>query len=497
MTLSRPQASLGGRAASGVIWLTAQTWATRLGGFVTMAILARLLTPGDFGTVALALAVLPVVYLIADLGFTTYLMQADYVDSRRASTAFWLSSATGLLLSVSLALSAPLLAAIAGVPEAAPVIAAIASVVFIVALAATPIALLRREMRFRALSIQGAAAAVIGQVAALIVAFSGGGAWALVVQAVLVQIASLVMAWWAARWWPRLLVSLRELRTMLSFGWKVITVDLIATLRLWVENAIITRVLSVSSLGEFGIAQRLVQTARDLSGAAIAPVSTVAFAKMRDEPERLFDGYRRAVGLSFAVTAPALAYLLVAAPLVVPIVFGDQWAGSIVPVQALSVAGIFALAATLDHGLMYGMGRPGLWLTYAVVVELATLGTTIAVVQWGIGAVSWGLAAVSAIAGIARWVMVAHLLRTSGWRIAAMVLGPLGILSISVLAGEGVRVLLVAVPEILAALVVGVVMIGIHVLAVRLLAPSTFAELWGLLRRQLSSARRRNTSDDV
>src|SRR4051794_34488493 len=84
---------LGSRAASGVLWLLAQRWGVRVSGFATLVVLTHQLSPGEFGVVAAAMTVIPLVYLLADLGFSTYLLQADDVDQEGLSTAFWSSVA--------------------------------------------------------------------------------------------------------------------------------------------------------------------------------------------------------------------------------------------------------------------------------------------------------------------------------------------------------------------------------------------------------------------
>nr|BFF09380.1 hypothetical protein GCM10025699_06830 [Microbacterium flavescens] len=99
--------SLTTRAASSIGWLTAQTWAAKIGGFATMILLARLLTPADFGLVAVAMSVLPLVYLVADLGFGTFLVQADSLQPIMVRTAFWYSLGSGVVLCAGLILTAP------------------------------------------------------------------------------------------------------------------------------------------------------------------------------------------------------------------------------------------------------------------------------------------------------------------------------------------------------------------------------------------------------
>src|SRR3954467_1980802 len=93
---------LGTQAASGILWLAAQKWVVRISGFVTLIVLTRQVPPRDFGVVAAAMTVISMVYLLADMGFSTYLLQTDEVDQKSLSTAFWTSVVAGALLSTGL-----------------------------------------------------------------------------------------------------------------------------------------------------------------------------------------------------------------------------------------------------------------------------------------------------------------------------------------------------------------------------------------------------------
>ncbi|UJP08886.1 oligosaccharide flippase family protein [Microbacterium sp. KUDC0406] len=193
-------ASVGQRTAAGVIWLTVQKWITRLSGFATIAILTRLIAPAEFGTVAAASTLLPFFYLLSDFGFATYIVQAGNVTRRTTSTGFWFSIVVGVVLSGLLALSAPVAGVMFGSDDVVPVVRALAIVIPLVALASVPTALLRRRMQFKALAAQGAAAAVIAQVVAVVMAFAGFGVWALVGQTLCNQIVVAAAALWVARW---------------------------------------------------------------------------------------------------------------------------------------------------------------------------------------------------------------------------------------------------------------------------------------------------------
>lgn len=405
-----PEERLAAHAVRGVLWLLAQKWAVRASGFCTLLVLTRRVTPQDFGVVAAAMTVLPVVYLLADLGFSTYLLQSDEVDRKSLSTAFWASVMAGAVLSTVLAGVAPVLAGVFQAPGLATVLRALVLAVIPTVLAGVPLALLRRSLKFRSIAAQSLVAAVLGQVVAVIVALLGGGVWALVSQLVLTQWVIAVLAWWKVHWLPSLWLSPRQFRRMAAFGLHVSSADASATSRAWAEGWIVTVALGPVGLGLLNVGQRIVQVAQELTAASLTPVSTVMFAKVRDSSERLRRSYVRALGVTYAVVAPLMVLIAVTAPVSIPLLFGDQWRASVLPAQALAIAGIVTLGAMLDNGLLYGLGRAGAWLAYAVVVDAATVGTTAVAVRWGLQGVAVGFVGVAVAATVARWVIVGRLL---------------------------------------------------------------------------------------
>jgi O-antigen/teichoic acid export membrane protein len=401
---------LGSRVASSVIWLAAQKWAIRLSSFGTLLVLTRRVSPVEFGVVAAAMTVVPMVYLLSDLGFSTYLLQTDETDQRSLSTAFWASVLAGLVLSAGLVAIAPLLAAAFKEPALVPVLRALVLSIIPTVLAGVPLALLRRAMAFRAVAIQALVAAVLAQSVAVVTALLGGGAWALVSQVVVSQWVIGVLAWRSAGWRPSWSLSPRQFRVMAVFGVRVSAVDLVASSRVWIETWIIAASLGTTALGLFNISQRLVAVAQELAAASLTPVSTVVFARMRESLTRLGATYLKALGLAYAVVSPIMVLIVVTGPVLIPTLFGHRWQGSVLPAQALAVAGIITLGAMLDHGLYYGLGRPGAWLSYSVVVDAGTVATTAVAVRWGLGGVAVGFIAVAVLATVVRWFLVARLI---------------------------------------------------------------------------------------
>jgi len=219
-----------------------------------------------------------------------------------------------------------------------------------------------------------------------------------------------VLAWWKVHWLPSFWLSLRQFRHMAAFGIRVSAVDLVATSRNSAESWIVTLALGTPALGLLNVGQRIVQVAQELTAASLTPVSTVVFAKVRESWDRLRSAYLKALGVAYAVVSPIMIVIVVTAPVSIPLLFGDAWRASVLPAQALAVAGIITLGAMLDQGLFYGLGRPGAWLTYAIVVDAATVATTAVAVRWGLAGVAVGFVGVAIAATGARWVLVGRIL---------------------------------------------------------------------------------------
>jgi O-antigen/teichoic acid export membrane protein len=305
------------------------------------------------------------------------------------------------------------------------------------------------------------------------------------------------LAWSSARWRPAAAFDVAEFRRMFAFGLSVVGSDGVALLRQWAETAVIGAVLGVTGLGYLNVAQRLVAVASDLSASAIVPVSTVVFARIRATADELRRTYLRALSTSYAVVMPFLVFVTVGAGDIMRILFGAGWGPSVVPAQALSIAGILTLGAALDSGLFYGTGRPGRWFAYATAVDAATVAATAIGVRWGLVGTSLGFVAVALAATIARWFLVGRHLGASAARVARPILstavagaasGGAGLLVGAALAGAS------AWPRLCA---VGCVVVLVHLAVLRVSAPATFLDVRRMLggradrvRSRLRTARR-------
>jgi O-antigen/teichoic acid export membrane protein len=268
---------------------------------------------------------------------------------------------------------------------------------------------------------------------------------------------------------------------MAAFGLHVSGVDVVATLRNLAESWIVAVTLGTPALGLLNISIRLISVAQELTAASLVPVSTVVFARVRQSADRLRDTYLKALGVAYAVVSPVMILIVVTAPVSIPLLFGSRWGGSVLPAQALAVAGIITLGATLDHGLFYGLGRPGAWLAYAVVVDMATVATTAVAVRWGLAGVAVGFVGVAFAATAARWALVGRLLTLPLRPMARPFLTVLVPTVVSVVAGSAALAALDGAGRLAALTVAGAVSMAVDLVVLRLVAGGIVRDGLGVL----------------
>lgn len=469
------------QAATGVLWMTAQTWLARAGGLVTMAILSRILSPEDFGLLAVATALLTLTYVLSDLGLSTYVVQADTVDVRTLSTAFWVSIAGGFVLSAAILLGAQPVARFLRAPEAAPIIRSMVVIIVLITLTSVPLALLRRQMAFKLLAVQASAGAILAQIAAIICAVAGLGVWSLVIQLVVGQVVSSIAVWISARWRPTWDFSRTEFGVMVRYGANIVGTGLVSVGRTWAETGIITAGLGVRELGYWSIAQRLVQTANELSGSAILPVSTVAFAKVSSSRLRLLGAHQKATAVAQTVVTPLMVFIAVSSSVLIPFVFGASWSTSAAVAGPLAVAAALSFGTSVDRGLLDGAGSPGRWFGFSLVIAVLSVTLTTLSAQHGVVLVAYAAVVTSTVETLGRWALMSRFLRAGFIDTARPFLMVVPAAACSAAIGVLTMTVLQRTPQLVVIAVTGIAVLGVHAALTRLVTPRVWAEMLALL----------------
>lgn len=345
---------------------------------VVGVILARLLTPADFGILALAWAVLGLARPLGDVGLGTALVQRSALTDRHIRTAFTFSALQGLAITAAFAVAAPLGAAALRNPEVTPVLRALAVRFAFGGLATVAGALLHREMDFKRPALIDTGSYVIGYALVSIgMALLGYGVWSLVWGSLVQSLLATVLTLLAARHSLQPLLARRELGELLHFGMGASLSGLVNYVALNVDNVIVGRWLGAASLGMYARAYNLMNMPFTYSAVVMTTVLFPAFAQVQAEPARLRRGYLLITQLTAMIAAPAMVTLAIAAPHLLRSVYGPQWAGAAVPLQILCGAGYFRALYHLDGIVARSVGRvySELWrqAVYAALVIVGAL----------------------------------------------------------------------------------------------------------------------------
>ena len=376
-------------AVHGVFWTAVQSLGVRLFSLAVFIVLARLLTPSDFGLLAMAGVFVGLGDVLVSQGFGTAITQRENLEPEHESTAFWTNILLGLGLGGLLWIAAPWVAALYRQEAVAPVIRWLSPVILLRGAVAVPVGLLQRRFRFRALAIRSVLAALIGGVAGVIAALSGWGVYALVVQQLVSASLDVIVVWSAAAWWPRFVFSLRHLNDLLRFSSYLLGSGLLGLIGRRADDFLIGMVLGDAALGVYAVAYRGLQILQKVLAKTGTVVALSAFSRLQDQPERMRHAFYESTRAASVIFVPVFIGISMVAPFAVPLVFGEQYTQSGQVLQVLALIGVVQGVSYFNYAVFTGVGRPDF------VLKLLAVRTTVKVLAFFL-AVPYGIVAVAA-----------------------------------------------------------------------------------------------------
>lgn len=472
--------------------LAAVTWSVS-GDLATQAIravfgiaLARLLSPREFGLLAMLTIVTQFVAATSDAGFEDALVQKRELTESHRSSVFWVMLVLGVILALGLVGCAPWLAAFYGVPELRPLAYALAPLFFLGAADTVPRALLARRLDFRMPAALACVSALVAGGAAVTLAWLGFGAFALAAQLV---VASALETWLLFRvcgWRPRRELRPAALSDLLGFSaYRPIA----RTLGYWarhLDQLLIGKLLGSEALGLYARAYDLARFPVTYVSRSIVGVMFPSLALIQDEPARVREIFLRTAGAVALVTFPTCVGLAVAAEPLVLGVLGEAWRATVAPLRILSLAALVQSVSTLAGSLYLSQGRADLHFRVTAIQRVATMAAIVVTVPFGVLGVAWaqlGAALVSAVPMLLFALRLVGLAPRALLRRVAPILAASALMAIVVLAVEGVSA---SARAPLAQLVVDAgIGVAVYWIALLVLRVEAYRDVLALARRVL------------
>ena len=362
--------SLKGKTAKGVLWSSVERFSTQGVQFVIMIVMARLLTPKDYGLIGMLAIFLAVSQSLIDSGFSQALIRKQHRTETDNSTVFYFNLAVGAILYLLLFLSAPWVADFYDTPELTAVMRVVCLGVIINSLAVVQRALLTVNIDFKTQAKASFSAALTSGCTGIVLAYSGYGVWALVVQQLLNLGINTGLLWLFSSWRPKRLYSWQSFHELFAFGSKLLASGLLGTLYNNVYTIVIGKLFSAGNLGHYTRAQHFAEFPSSNLTGIMQRVTYPVLCSIQDDDKRLEKVYRKFLKLSAFVVFPLMLGLSAVARPFIRVTIGEQWEFCAVLLQILCFSMMWYPIHAINLNLLQVKGRSDLFLRLEIIKKI-------------------------------------------------------------------------------------------------------------------------------
>jgi O-antigen/teichoic acid export membrane protein len=403
LTTDHLEADLKGRSVrGGLVTLTSQGTQFVMQSIATV-VLARILTPADFGMVAMVTAITGLASAFADLGLSEATIQRKDITHHQVSALFWINVAIGFALTLITAALAPVLVRLNHEPRLLGITLLLSITFLIGGLRVQPDALLKRQMRFSSLAIRDIASYCVAVPVSIGMAWKGFGYWAIVALPLALNLTQMLLSWVMVRWRPSLPRRNANVGSMVAFGGNVAASYLIFNLNRSVDNILIGWYWGAAPLGLYSRAYNLLMLPVRQLNAPIASVAVPAFSKLQDDPERYARYYLRAINLITWVSLPLFGFLFVAARPVIILILGAKWWEAAPVFQILAISALGQMLFESIVWLLVSRGQSRRLLKLLLIISPLIIGSFVIGLPFGIKGVALSYSLV--LLAILPWVL--------------------------------------------------------------------------------------------
>jgi O-antigen/teichoic acid export membrane protein len=384
-----PQSGLGKAVAKGAAWNVAVNVASQFSSFLVFLVLAQLLPPEDIGIVTIANAILGLLWIFVDQGYSTAIMRLPEIDDGRLNTAFWLTLGTSLLVVAMVFTAAPFVATAYASPELTGVLRVIVLGMAFGAASSVQAALLLRQLKFRAHGVRRLVAIFAGGAVGLGMAYSNFGVWSLVGKQVAEAVTECLLTWALVQWRPKFEFVPAEARSMFGFGSKLAVSNLTSYVTRRSGEFIIGIFLGNALLAQYAVATRAIVLLNEVCILAATRSFLPVLAKLQVDRSRFHRAVKDGLAFSALVVLPSYAGLAAVSEDLTPLLFGEQWQPAADIMKVLALGGLPTVVTMLAYPVLTAKGNSGAVLVITAFSAVMTAISTTGLVRLGILAVSF------------------------------------------------------------------------------------------------------------
>lgn len=376
---------------SNFLWRLAERFGAQGVAFVVSIVLARLLAPEAYGTIALVTVFTQILNVFIDSGFGNALIQKKDADDLDFSTVFYFNIAICVSLYLGMFLAAPLIAKFYNDASLTPVVRVLSLTLIISGVKNVQQAYVSRTMQFKRFFFATLGGTIGAAVIGIAMAYFGFGVWALVAQQIFNATVDTLILWISVKWRPKWMFSWQRLKGLFSFGWKLLASSLLDTVYSDLRQLIIGKMYTKTDLAQYNRGKQLPDLLVNNIDTSINSVLLPAMSQVQDNPERVKNMTRRAMKTSTYVIAPVMMGLAFTAESIVHLILTDKWLPCVPFLRIFCITYMFYPVNTTNLNAIKAMGRSDLFLKLETIKKVIGLIVLLGTMWFGVMAMAYSL----------------------------------------------------------------------------------------------------------
>lgn len=363
-------------ATTGTLWSAVDKFGIVVMQFVINVVLARLLTPDDFGIVGMILIIVAVSNILADGGFGAALIQKQNPTESDFSTTFYVNIIAAIVLYATIYIASPAIANFLGIESLVDILRVLSSVVIINAFGLVAKVKLRRALAFKQIAASNIAAYVLAAAAAIYLAHRGFGAWGLVAMHIVNALFANTFLCIAAGWRPSLLFSRASLKELFAYGEYMLISDILSNICFHIQSTLVGKYFSPYTAGQYAQAKKMEEVACITLPSAMNQVLFPLYSRLQDDRPTL----QRTLSLNTRIIAwiifPLMTILIIIAKPLILLLFGAKWIDAVLYFQVLCAGGYFCALQYFNYHAVAALGHSrvlfyaGIWKSLFLIVAI-------------------------------------------------------------------------------------------------------------------------------
>ena len=382
-------ANLKSKTLSSLAWKFAERCGAQGIQFVVSIILARLLTPADYGLIGLITVFLAIAMVFAQSGLGQALVQHKEIDHEEFSTVFYFSMVFSIVLYLILFLCAPLIAGFYNEPKLTAIVRVLGTTVIIGAVNSVQQAYVQKTMQVKRFFYSTLTGTLISAIIGVAMAYAGYGVWALVGQQISNQAINTVVLWFTVKWRPNFVFSVKKGLRLFSYGWKLLCSSLLDTVYNNLYSLIIGKFYSAADLGYYNRGKQFPMLLIQNINSSIDSVLFPVLSEAQDDKERLKSMVRRSIVTSTFIIFPCMAGLAAVATPLTKLLLTDKWLPAVPFIQFCCFTYAFWPIHTANLQAIKATGRSDIFLKLEIIKKVIGVIALCVSIPFGLYAMMW------------------------------------------------------------------------------------------------------------